>query len=508
MTAGILRRHVSSAAGHDDPVEPSPSALGRADLVFAVMVGLAVLVRASHLVLDGAPVGVDGGNWLAFGNALLGGPARPEGVTYPPVVPLLTTAVVALLGPVGGVMAIGGVSAVAPAVAFYPVARRAVQGAAPLLAGTLLLTPATGAMAAWGGYPQLLGSALVVGGIWTLSGWLDNGDRSALLGTIAASTLVLATSHASAAVGCAAWGGVAAASLIRGGHVVRRRLLTAILLAAAAAAPLAPLYGRIVPALVSARHAEPAMAAISIGDLPARFVLVHGAAWPVWAAGCLLAITAVARDGGRTRLGVMTAGLLFGLPALFLMTGQPRVLHEIPLLAVTGVTLRVAQTRSGGLWRALMASSAVALVVVTAAGVADAPRQQMTYAVLDGDLLAAVGWIDRHTPHDATIAVSAVRGAPFGWWVEGLSQRRVIYAAPLRWLTFKAERDRARVANGLFHRVGLPTREGIRRAERLGVDYVLLTTDGPAHRPDAVRQWRQHVVFDNAAAVVIKIEKP
>lgn len=504
MSAGLPPDAPTDAGPHRRADHRWPPLLA-ADLMFAAMVIVAVSARLHYLVFDGAPVGVDPGNWLAYGHALLGVTSRPEGVVYPPLVPLVVTAAVALLGPTVGIVAVGAVSAVAPGVAVYIVARQTVGSAAPLLAGILLLSPAAGAIAAWGGYPQLIGTGCVIVATWCLAGWLGDGTRRLLVAVVVGSTLVLATSHAAAAAGLAGAGGCALVALVRGGRRVAGQLVIVAVASAAAAVPLMPLYQHLLHALINFRATEPATVAVPISETPAHITVVHGGAWPVWAVGWLLACITVTRDRGRTRLGVMTAGFLVGLPALFVVTGQPRVLYEAPLVAVLGLTLATAQAQTNARWRSVVAVVAVALVIVATAGMVAAPRQRAAYAVLDRDLLAAIAWMGDHSPRDATVAAPAIGNAPLGWWVEGLTRRQVVSAAPLRWLVFPAERDRARIANDLLYRLGVPTREGIRRAARLGIDYVLLAKTGPAYHPSRVERWRHHVVFDNAAAVVVKV---
>ncbi len=510
MTAGLL----DGPAGESAMTEAVSRDVERrdlrvADLAFAGMVAVALALRAHYLIADGAPIGVDGGNWLSYGRALLGASVRPEGAVYPPAVPLLVTAAVTLFGLTAGVVLIGAISAVVPGVAVYALLRREAGASAPLLAGMLLLSPSAGAMASWGGYPQLIGSGIAIAGLWGLAGWLQVGNHRALVLTTASAGLLLAGSHAAAAVGLAAATALGVVALVRGGGEAARRLLIAAVGSTVVGLPLLSVYIGIGTALVGAQAAEPGMTAVSLAELPEQFSSVHLGAWPVWAAGYLLAGVALLNDRARTRLGLVTAALWLGLPALLLLTAQPRVLYEAPVVSVLGLALLTTQSRAaekGWIRTVQLGTAAVALVLVASTGTLVAAQQRASYAVLDTDLVAAVDWVRRQTPPGATIAVPASGDAPLGWWVEGLAHRRVLAAAPLRWLNFPAERERAHAANDLFHRLGMPTREGMHRAADLDVDYVLLPKNGLRYRFRRGEHWRDHVVFDNAGVVVLEVE--
>ena len=87
----------------------------------------------------------------------------------------------------------------------------------------------------------------------------------------------------------------------------------------------------------------------------------------------------------------------------------------------------------------------------------------------------AIRWIRDETPDDAVIGVSTVDDAPLGWWVEGLGERKVLYASPLQWLVYPDELRRATVANEVYS-PPFPTAASMAAARDAGMTYVLVAT--------------------------------
>ncbi len=87
----------------------------RRDLLFLLVTLVVVVLRFRILRDTGAPATIDAGNWLAFGDTLLGRGVRSTSIVYPPLIPLATTGAVGLLGFVNGVAAMAALSSAAPA---------------------------------------------------------------------------------------------------------------------------------------------------------------------------------------------------------------------------------------------------------------------------------------------------------------------------------------------------------------------------------------------------------
>jgi hypothetical protein len=510
----------ASSGGAGDRTVGGPAGTRWAVLCFAGACVLALILRAWVLAAPGAPPGVDGGNWLAFGQALLGSSPRSASLMYPPVVPILVSTGVDGLGPTLGVAAVAALGAVAPAIGVFFVLRWSGLGwRGAVLASFLLPASAIGEEAAWGAYPQLLAAPLILCSLWLLDRWLRGGEPRALVGAAVAGALVAAVSHFAALFGTLAALAIAVCHLSTMGRgrraMVLRRAAAGTGLVGVFALPLASTYVRLIDAAIASRGAEPSLATIGFAELPGRFVDVHGAAWPIWAIGAVAATTGVVllRERRRHPLWTVNAGFAAALVGTFLITREPRVLHEVPTMAVLGLGLWVRRLGGDGGVRgrekagAAAAALALSLALVTVVGIRDFSRQRDAYAVLDGDLVQALEWIRDETPEGSLVAVSSAGDAPLGWWVEGLTRRPVLYSAPLRWLSFPEERVAAAQANHLFLALGMPTREGMQAAEALGVDYVLLAKAPPAYDSDQVRSYLGSTLpaFENGSALILRV---
>ena len=82
--------------------------------LFWAVAATMVVIRYVVFASDGAPPTIDAGNWLAFGDSLLGGDVRDSSISYPPVVPAGVSAAVGIFGLTGGVSLFASLSAIAP----------------------------------------------------------------------------------------------------------------------------------------------------------------------------------------------------------------------------------------------------------------------------------------------------------------------------------------------------------------------------------------------------------
>ena len=134
--------------------------------------------------------------------------------------------------------------------------------------------------------------------------------------------------------------------------------------------------------------------------------------------------------------------------------------------------------------------------------------QRDYYGILDPGSTAAIEWISHNTPRDALIAAPTVRGAPLGWWVEGLGRRQSLLASALRWLNFPDEVRRARQANAVFTE-NFPNDATIARARHDGVDYVLVPLASeivdPVRLREYVQQHPQQVAYRNRTTYVLRV---
>jgi hypothetical protein len=497
---------------------------GRWSLIAGVLVLAAAMVfHAVVLYGSGAPAGIDSGNWLAFGRDLVGTDVKPDGVVYPPIVPLLVLAGVSMFGPGAGIAVIGGLAAVAPAAAAFLVLRWAgLGGWAVALAAILAFAPGLGEIAAWGGYPQLLAAPAAVMLLWWLDRWIATGRRTALIVAVVGAVLVLAISHFAALVTAACVAilvAVRTAVTTRGGRGrALRRAGVALGASLVAASPLLLVYGRLAPAVLSTQAGLSAVPTLSLSRVPSRFVDIHGgAAASVLVLGLAAGVLAIvlAPPHGRDTLWVLTAALLGGVVATLLWTHEPRVLYEVPLVAAVGIGALVRELLRAPDRRRWVAVSAaglliVALGVTSVSGITVFRRQRADYAVADEAISAALRWVREATPERALVAAPALGSVPLGWWIEGLGERQAVAAAPAEWLVYPQERRIATRARRLFAALERDVAAGLREADRLGVDYLFVPKATPTYELLLVdiEAGRLEAVFENAGVVIFRAPAP
>jgi hypothetical protein len=488
-------------------------------VVFALGCVAAIAWRSLVLAEPGVPPGIDGGNWLAFGKDLFGENLKPSSVVYPPVVPAVITGLARLFGPTAGVSLLAGISAVAPAVAvFVLLFWTGLRWGAAILAAFLLPASAISEVAAWGGYPQLLGTAFLLLGLWFLHLWLTEGRRRDLVAFGLASLLVFATSDFNVVVGALA------ASILVGIDVLGlagrradtlRRAAVSALVACVAAVPFLPVYVRLVPAIADARS-EDSATALDLADLPQRFASSLGGAWPVWICG-LLVLPGVlwSRRRHGSPLLVVTVAFALSTGLLMAVAQEARMLHELPILAVLAVGLWSQPFgHSGGeaigerVSVVVTVAVVVGFVAVVVAGQRDLINHRNFYNVLDSDSVEAINWIRSETPPGSLVAVSSVGGVPLGWWVEGLGERPTLASTQLQWLVFPEEQRRTQNANKLFRLLSVRATNALSAARKYGVDYILVVRGSAPFPTVASLAKSGHLgipSFRNSSAMVLQV---
>jgi hypothetical protein len=475
------------------------------------------VVRLVILAHPRAPAGIDGGNWLAFGRDLLGTDVRSSTIVYPPVVPLLVTGAVGLLGAVRGIAAVAGLTALAPGVAVYVVLRSAgLRWPAPVLAGLILAASVVGEPAAWGGYPQLLASGSAILFVWALDRALSSGGAAPTLAAGLLLALTVATSHLLVVVAALAGATAVACHLVwlrspeRGLAATARTLAWVVL----PSLPFVPLYVRLAGVATSVADRDPSTA-LGLGDLPGQLRVLYP---DVAAIGLVLVVAGVMApvlllDRRRTPLWIVTVSSVVATLLAAVGAREARFLNLLPPAAALGVGLwlwDLGRHDERFLTRArnvAVAALVVALVVQLAAGTREFRRQRDYYGILTPGLVSGIDWLRTSTPTASVVAVSPIRDVPLAWWVEGLGRRRTLPASALRWLYFPDERRRARVANEIFD-VSFPTPEGMARACAAGADYVLVATDWAGFSDPGLAQVRSAdaaaVAFADPDAVVLR----
>lgn len=442
-----------------------------------VFVGLGAIaaiaaLRAVVLAAPGVPSGIDGGNWLAFSSI-----QRP-GVVYPPLVPTVLTILSKGVGPTAACALLGAVASAAPGLVILAVAtwqRRAVIGVFAALAATG--SGALGETAAWGGYPQPLGLAAVLAALGAAVAYLDGGGRRELVvfGLLFAAAVWTSHLESIPALGALTLLVLWHVTSHRGTHGGRAAALLGV--ACLGFAALAPVYAALL-ATIGVASPQPLD--------PARIL---GVGWVAYLALLCLVPPSLALAHVRARRGApisqrdlsvagAAAAAIVAWAGAFLVSGEPRLIHDAVVLAPFGALGVTPFWTLGRPWSIALRSAGVAATgAVVATGLAVFPAQASYYRILNASEVAAVQWLATPDQQGAErILVADVRGVPLGWWVEGLAGREVLFASDTRWLRFEAERTQARIANTILYGSGFPGEASIERASTAGVRYVLLAS--------------------------------
>lgn len=515
-----------AAAG--DAIPTAPGAAGRARdraplAAFAVVCGVIVGLRFLVLARVDGPATIDTGNWLAFGHDLLGSDVRSSSLVYPPVVPLLAVAATTAFGVAGGVAVLAATASALPAVGCFVVLWWArLRWFAVLLAGLVLAAGSSGEAAAWGGFPQLLALGLLPPTLWWLDRFLRTGGVRNGLVTGGALAAMLATSHFIATAA------IASGAVLVGLHLVVRpapsappliRRLRDAIPGLALSTPLIPLYVALTSVGRSAASrpdtVEPAFA-----DLPGAADYVLRDFRILW--WCLAVVAVLVppllADRRRTSLWLVSVSATVTVVVLFLLLRDMRVIYLLApagILALGLLAVDVGVERDGRPTARPGRPAAVVLValllVQAVLGLQRFSTQVDFYAVASDGVAEGVVWVGDHTGPDVLVAVAPVRGAPLGWWVEGLARRPALVGSWLRWLSFPDERRRARTANAIFG-PSFPTRAQVARARRAGVDLLLVAKEWsgyvPADVAAAVRRGDLDVRYENRGVVVLGVRVP
>lgn len=455
------------------------------------------------------PTGIDGGNWLAFGHAILGEHIRSSTLAYPPVVPLLAVACEWMLGLYAGVQALAFASAAAPALGTYVLLYGwGLRWRAVLLAGFLAASAATGEAMAWGGYPQLIGLGILPLFILALDRFLTS--RS-LVSALPPAFLLLASLATSDLIGPIT---VLVGSLylvVRYVDLARRHegnsgrnVLLGMGLSVLLALLMTPTYFGLVGGASSNEHAKLASQQ-SIASAISALNAVAQDLPSFWLAALLLAILSplVLAMRGDRRLALLSASILVPSIALLVGAGERRIADLFPLGIIAGLgawSEMISRTPQWGA-RAITAAVVTFLAVDVLIGTQYYAIQRNNYAVLNTGLVRG---LDRLVAMSGSQQIIAVSPAPndwaLGWWVEGAARRPTVYAGDPIWLNYADEKARNAIANRIFspqNNFELSRQE----ARDAGARYLFVDKGWSEYQT-----WASHGLRDDPAAIVYENE--
>ncbi|MFM7535149.1 MAG: hypothetical protein ACKO91_05065 [Acidimicrobiales bacterium] len=463
-----------------------------------LIVGLAAW-RFVVLARGPSPATIDMGNWLRHAASWRGAPGAPAITGYPPVVPWLAGLFDAVVGPRYAVAGLGAVAGVLLGLAIIWIGRAAGRTATAVGVAAAVASAAGAEVVAWGGFPQAIGLAT---GLVTVHAAARYRRGGPLAPAVLAGLATVATSHlVTAAVAAAVAVVVALPAQPARPHSARSRGLVALVALAALAAVL---HGPLV--LAAATAADRPRVSVAAAER------ILGPAWlltvVVGGAVVALAVAGVAQRRPTTALGATALACCAGWSVALGVTGEPRYLHDGPVLAVlaglAGWSLllgcvRVRPPRQLRLGLAAVGLGATTAAAAVALGIGSFGAAVERYRVVAPETAAAAAWLRSATPPGSPIAVSDVGGAPLGWWVGALADRPVRSGGDLRWLYGPDERTTAVAVNRLFRSAADPTAA----ARALGTAYVLVVPGGPRPLTTAFP-----AVWQAGGAAVLAVPEP
>lgn len=428
----------------------------------ALLVGLVIVV---HMGMPGPiPSGADGGNWLAIARERLGEDLMSADVVYPPLFPVLLALGIPLFGAVPSLVVAALLAKCLLVLAVYicsrPVGRWFALGAAVCsgVAGAQLEA------FAWGGYPQLTGTALALLTVFFGVRWLGEGNRWGVVLTFVLGVLTFASHTLIAGLLVVALP-VAVLHWLLVTRAGRKDWLRATILVLAGVLP-----GGLFVLLTTVAGSESGVTAVlnpyEIGLFESVRLAIRDAVLPWSLVGVLGVIGFAVRDVTGLRAATLTVGsswTLVGL-AFFIVTGEARALLLTQLgliilacLAVQRILQRVAR-RDGDRMRGrrlaypVMMTLVISMMSAIIVGGLVAYSAAITwYRVASQDVLEALNWLNENSdPDDLIVASAGPNGNPLGWWVQGYGERRTYTGIDERALSFPDERAQAEIANEIF----------------------------------------------------------
>jgi hypothetical protein len=433
-------------------------------VIVALLVGIVVLV---NLGMPGAiPSGADGGNWLAVARGLMGEEVMAAAVSYPPLFPLMLSLGIPVFGPLPALVSLALLSKTFLVLTVYVCTRPMGRWYALAVAICSAVAGAQLEAYAWGGYPQLMGTAFALLAVFFGIRWIANGSWMTLGLAVSMALLTLATHTLIAGLLLFAFPLAVVHWLVvsRADRADWKRAIAAV------PAVVLPVGIAVVISRASASQAG-AVAVINPLDLnymDSLQLAVRDAPvpWLIVAALGLAAFGMVRTSALRaTTLAVGSSWTLVGL-GFFFVTGEARslLLAQLGLLMMATLTIEwvfrwIGHEDVEGTKDRLRRVAFPVLIIlmvsmvsaIAAGGLVRYASAIAWYRVADQEILDALKWLNEGSePGDLVVATTGPNGNPLGWWVQGYGERRTFTGVDPRSLSFPEERANAEIANQIF----------------------------------------------------------
>jgi hypothetical protein len=127
------------------------------------------------------------------------------------------------------------------------------------------------------------------------------------------------------------------------------------------------------------------------------------------------------------------------------------------------------------------------------------------YQILDDEELQALEWVKENTERSDVIATSGDKkwpghGQTYGWWIEGLSERKAVITGQPKYFVFKDEQKEIHSANRIFRGVHIIENDAIRVADVFPT-YTVGNPEIAVVNEHAARNEFQNTIFFNDAHI-------
>jgi len=463
------------------------------DLILVTV--LLALVIVLHISIPGSiPSGADGGNWLAIARGYSGEDVMAADVGYPPVFPALLALGLPVFGAIPALVVMALTAKALLVSAVYICCRSLGRWYA---AGAAVCCGVAGAQLeayAWGGYPQLMGTAFALLTVFFAIRWLRL-DRLRILIICLAFGVLTFASHALVGGLLLVALPLAAAHWVLNARRNRREILRVVAVLLALLVP-----GGLFVVLSRIAGSEAGVSAVlnpyDVSRLESIELAIRDAVIP-WVLVTVLGIIGLAIRGVRgereTTLTVGSSWTVAGL-TFFAVTGEARglLLTQLGLVILASLTVRWMVEKFGRRdsedskervhrWAfPVLATFLISMIsAIVAGGLVAYSAATDWYRVADVEVLEALDWLrENSAPDDLMAASSGPNGNPLGWWVQGYGKRRTYTGIDVRALSFPDERSQAEITNEIFApSTGAADAHALVRDN--GIDFLIVDRRGP-----------------------------
>jgi len=462
---------------------------------FVLMAVLIALVVVLHISIPGSiPSGADGGNWLAIARGLLGEDVMASDVAYPPIFPALLALGLPLFDSVRALLVTALVAKALLVVAVYACCRPVGRWYAVVAVVCCGVAGAQLEAYAWGGYPQLMGTAFALLTVYFAVRWLGVESLRNLILSLALGALTFA-SHALVGGLLLVAMPLALVHWLLNARRGRRDILRAVAIGLAVVIP-----GGLFVLLTRMSGSEAGVTAVlnpyDVSRLESIELAIRDAVVP-WVVVTILGVAALAIRGVRgDREATLSVGSSWAVSGLtfFLVTGEARglLLTQVGLIILACLTVQWIVEKLGRRhpedsrrrlhrWAfPVFATLVISMVsAIVAGGLVAYEAATEWYRVADDEVLEALDWLGENSdPNALVVASSGPNGNPLGWWVQGYGERRTYTGIDVRALSFPDEREQAEIANEIFApSTGADAAHSLIRVN--GIDFLIVDRRGP-----------------------------